>query len=103
MAEKNFFYDLTEDPVQAEILHIKSYLSSLVVDVIANKKWTQAEAAAVLGIAQPRISEIKQAKLDKYSVDFLLSILVQLGYGLTVNFTPKSKKKPIQFALQLRK
>ncbi|WP_454710508.1 helix-turn-helix domain-containing protein [Delftia acidovorans] len=103
MAEKNIFYDFIEDPVQAEMLYVKSYLSSLVVEIIYQKKWTQSEAAAALGVAQPRISEIKQAKLEKFSVDFLMTILIKLGYKLKVEFDPSSKNKPISISLQIKK
>ena len=103
MIEKNIFQDFIEDSVHAEMLHIKSYLASLVVEVIAQQKWTQSKAAEELSIAQPRISEIKQAKLEKFSVDFLLTILAKLGYRFEIGFTPKNLKKPIQVTLKQAK
>lgn len=103
MAELNIYHDFIEDSVQAELFHIKAYLAALVVELIAQKNWKQAEAAQALGVAQPRISEIRKAKLDKFSVDFLLSLLVKLGYQFDIDFTPKSSKKPMKVALHLKK
>lgn len=99
MAEKNIFHEFIEDAGLAEALHLKSYLAALVVELIAQKKWTQTEAAEILGVKQPRISEIKQAKLDKFSVDFLLLLLSKLDYKIEIDFTPKKLKKPIKVSL----
>lgn len=102
MAELNIYHDFIEDPVQAELFHIKAYLAALVVELIAQRDWKQADAAKALGVAQPRISEIRKAKLEKFSVDFLLSLLVKLGYQFDIDFTPKSIKKPIKVALRIK-
>lgn len=100
MAEPNIYHDFIEDPVQAELFHIKAYLAALVVELISLKGWKQAEAAIALGVAQPRISEIRKAKLEKFSVDFLLALLVKLGYQFDIDFTPKSSKKPMKLAVR---
>lgn len=99
MAEKNIFNEFIEDPGLADALYLKSYLAALVVELIAEKKWTQTEAAKHLDIKQPRISEIKQAKLDKFSVDFLLLLLAKLDYKLEIEFAPRKLKKPIKVSL----
>lgn len=99
MAEKNIFNEFIEDSGRAEALHLKSYLAALVVALIASKKWNQTEAAKHLDVKQPRISEIKQAKLDKFSVDFLLQLLAKLGYRLELDFNPQKLKKPIKISL----
>jgi len=99
MAEKNIFNDLEVAPDLVEILHLKSYLSALVVALISEKKWTQTEAAKHLGVKQPRISEIKHAQLEKFSVDFLLQLLSKLDYRIDIEFSPHRLKKPIKMAL----
>lgn len=100
MAEKNIFHEFITDPGLAEIYYIKSYLAALVVELIAKKDWTQTEAAERLGVKQPRISEIKKAKLDKFSVDFLLLLLVKLDYRFDIDFTPKRSRKPMTISLR---
>lgn len=50
---------------------IKSYIKS--------EKITQAEAAKRFGVAQPRISEIYQGKIELFSVDKLNNMLARVG------------------------
>jgi len=102
MAEKNLFHDLADDLGQAENLHLKSFLAALIVNLIAQKKWTQTEAAKYLGVKQPRISEIKNAQLTKFSVDFLLQLLSKLNYRIDIDFNPHKQKKPITVSLVLK-
>jgi len=56
----------------------------------ALRKWidregiTQAEAAARLGVAQPRISEIARNKVDKLSLDYLVGLCAKAGVAVKV-------------------
>lgn len=50
---------------------IKSYIES--------EEITQAEAAIRFGVAQPRISEIYQGKIELFSIDKLINMLARIG------------------------
>src|ERR1700728_2751968 len=54
----NVFKDMGFDDALAESLLIRGSLMIEIEMVIKSKGWTQAEAARVLGVTQPRISEI---------------------------------------------
>ena len=41
--------------------------------------WTQVETAKLLGISQPRVSELLNGKLSKFSLDSLVNMLATLG------------------------
>ena len=41
--------------------------------------WTQNEAAKQLGITQPRVSDLLNGKLSKFSLDALVNMLAVLG------------------------
>lgn len=41
--------------------------------------WTQAEAAKQLGITQPRVSDLLNGKMSKFSLDSLVNMLAALG------------------------
>lgn len=82
-----------------DLTTLKSCLAALVVKIIADKGWTQPAAAAYLEVQQSRISDIKQAKLYKFSVDCLLEILIKLGYRLESEFTPQKLKKPLKISV----
>ena len=46
---------------------------------IAEKGWTQAEAAKVLGIAQSRVSDLVRNKWDRFSLDMLITLASRAG------------------------
>ncbi len=65
------FADLGFDTEEAALLQFKSRLLSALASY-ASEFDTQAEAAEALGVARPRISEIKNGHLDKFTTDLLL-------------------------------
>jgi len=46
---------------------------------VAVAGWTQAETARKLGVTQPRISDLLNGKLSKFSLDALVKMLARLG------------------------
>jgi predicted XRE-type DNA-binding protein len=54
---------------------------------------TQAEAAKVLRVTQPRVSDLLRGRIDLFSTDALIDMLARLGVGVRlVVRTPRSKK-----------
>ena len=46
---------------------------------IEQKGWTQKEAAKIMGVTQPRISDLKRSKLDLFSMDSLIAMAGRAG------------------------
>ena len=65
----------------------KEYLAGLISKNVAS--FTQAEAARMLGIAQPEVSRIIQRKLEHISMTKLLSLSELAGFEITVTINPK--------------
>lgn len=38
-------------------------------DIINAKNWSQADAAIQLGLTQPRVSDLVNGRIDKFSID----------------------------------
>src|SRR5262249_28961209 len=73
----NVFADLgLENP---EELLAKAALVQRIADIIAERKLTQAGAAKLLGIDQPKVSALLRGKLDGFSTDRLFRFLNALG------------------------
>jgi transcriptional regulator with XRE-family HTH domain len=51
---------------------------------IQKNSWTQAQAAELLGVAQPRISDLMQGHVDRFTVDMLMIWLQKLGKDVSV-------------------
>jgi predicted XRE-type DNA-binding protein len=70
-------------PEEAEHLRIRADLMSALGEVVAERGWTQAEAARALGVTQPRISDLLRGKIDRFSIDTLVHLLSQAGADVT--------------------
>ncbi|MEO7222164.1 MAG: helix-turn-helix transcriptional regulator [Devosia sp.] len=57
---------------------------------IEEKGWTQKEAAKILGVTQPRISDLKRSKLDKFSTDSLIAMAGKAGIRFELKYTFES-------------
>lgn len=79
----NVFKDLGFPDAEAESLLIRCDLMIEIEKIIKGRGWTQAETAKMLGIAQPRISELVHGKIDRFTVDTLLQYLSMLGKKVT--------------------
>jgi predicted XRE-type DNA-binding protein len=99
-AVRNAFELLTKDPVQFNMLSVKSKLVMTLVDMIKKRGWTQKDAAQHLNVTQPRISNLFQGKLDKFSVDTLLEMIVLLGFKLDMTYRPHNEEEPLEMKLK---
>lgn len=84
----NVFADL--DLPDAEELLAKSRIVYRICDIIAERKLTQAQAAKLLGIDQPKISALLRGKLSGFSTDRLFRFLNALDRDVEIVI----KKKP---------
>lgn len=75
----NVFLDLGFPPDEAAILAMRSELMCQLEIVIRDKRWTQAEAAKVLGISQSRVSDLIRGKFEKFSLDMLITLATCAG------------------------
>ena len=58
--------------------------------LIESRGLTQAQAARLFGVTQPRISDLKRGKIDLFSID---SLVEMLGHaGVRVSFTTSRRR-----------
>jgi predicted XRE-type DNA-binding protein len=67
------------DPGQAENMKLRSRLMMALRDHIAQEKLSQAAAAELMGVTQPRISDLVRGKVDLFSLDTLVNMLAATG------------------------
>lgn len=79
LSSGNIFIDLGFPPKEAKILAMRSNLMCELERLIAERRWTQAEAAKVLGIGQSRVSDLVRGKWDKFSLDMLITLMTRAG------------------------
>lgn len=79
----NVFADLGFAPDEAENLRIRSDLMIALCRVIIDM--TQIDAAALLGVSQPRVSELRRGLVDKFTIDTLVNMLARAGLQARVS------------------
>ena len=83
----NVFRDLGFPPDEAEHLRVRSDLLVQLQKAIKSKGLRQAEAAKLLDVTQPRVSDLMRGRLDLFSVDSLIDMLARVGVRVRVVFT----------------
>ena len=75
----NVFSDLGFNATEAENLRIRSAMMRALVAFIRKNELTQAGAAKLFGIRQPRISDLMRGKIHLFSIDNLVILLGAAG------------------------
>lgn len=78
----NIFVDLGFDKVEAENLKMRSELMIRIVQFYRKSGMTQAEAAGVLGLTQPRLNALLKGKIGLFSLDALVNIASRAGLNV---------------------
>lgn len=85
------FVDLGFRDAEERKLRVK--LAMQINDLLAERKLSQMEAARLLGISQPHISELKNYKLGRFSSERLLRFLTQLDRDVEIVIRPKARAR----------
>ncbi len=81
----NVFRDLGFRREEAEHLLVRADLMIEVQKLIASRRLKQREAAKVLHVSQPRVSDLLHGRIDLFSTDALIDMLARLGARVRVS------------------
>ena len=88
MTEKKRFtsvWDAIEDtPQDAASMRARSDLMMNLAEVIRQQGMTQAKAASLFGVTQPRISDLMRGRVNLFSMDTLIGMAAKAGMAPTV-------------------
>ena len=87
----NVFRDLGFSSDEAEYLQVRSELMANLQKVIKARGLKQAEAAEVLGVTQPRVSDLMRGRIDLFSIDTLIDMLGRLGIRTKLILYPRRR------------
>ena len=77
---------------EAEYLRIRADLLIQLQKALAERKLKQADAGELLGVSQPRISDIMRGRLDLFSIDTLVEMLSRLRIRVRLAVEPSKKR-----------
>jgi predicted XRE-type DNA-binding protein len=86
----NVFVDLGYADAKERTLKVQ--LAIEVNRLLKARGTTQAEAAKVLGILQPHVSDLVRYRLDRFSVERLMEFLVALGRDVEIRIRARVER-----------
>lgn len=73
-------WDAIEDtPEEAENMKLRSVLMTAIKNHIARAELSQAQAAKLFGVTQPRVSDLVRGKINLFGLDALVSMATAAG------------------------
>ena len=92
----NIFDAITDNPDEANELQTRAALMIAIRDLVIDKGWKQSELAKKIGLTQPRVSDLLNGKIEKFSIDLLMTCFFRLGF----RFKPVYKNHRLTMAVQ---
>lgn len=99
-ASDNIFDDLGFDRDEAANLRIRSDLMIAIMRIMRARNLKQQAAAELFGVQQPRISDLLHSKIESFTIDALINMLVRadvkvgLQIGQTNSVSPYNQTVP---------
>jgi predicted XRE-type DNA-binding protein len=81
----NVWDALSDSPEEAATMKIRSDVMIAIHDAVRAWDTTQARAASRLGVTQPRLNDLLQGKINKFSLDTLLTLAGRAGLKVKIN------------------
>lgn len=91
----NVFRDLGFGREEAEHLLVRADLMIQLQKLITSRRLKQREAARVLRVTQPRISDLLRGRIDLFSTDALIDMLARLGAHVRFSVKPSRRRSKV--------
>jgi predicted XRE-type DNA-binding protein len=80
-------WDAIEDtPAEAENMRLRSVLMMGLRAHIEKKGLSQMQASKLLGVTQPRVSDLMRGKIDLFAIDALVNLASAAGLRVEMHF-----------------
>ena len=82
-------WDAIEDsPEDAATMTMRSNVLIAITDTVQSWHTTQVQAARRLGITQPRLNDLLHGKINKFSLDTLMTLATRAGLKVKIEVRP---------------
>jgi predicted XRE-type DNA-binding protein len=88
----NVFKDLGFAADEAENLRVRADLMASIRGIIEKDELTQASAAELFGVSQPRVSDLVRGKIELFSIDALVNMLGAAGHRVKVSVARRNPR-----------
>lgn len=80
------FDAIADTKEEATNLKLRALLMNKIVDFIKENNLNQTQASEFFNVTQPRISDLFNGKLSKFSLDALVNMISRTGLDLEITF-----------------
>lgn len=80
------FDAIADTKEEATNLKLRALLMNKIVDFIKESNFNQTQASEFFNVTQPRISDLFNGKLSKFSLDALVNMISKTGLDLDITF-----------------
>ena len=80
----NVFEDIGFPKAEAAHLLIRTDLMLQIERALKARGLTQAKAAKLLKVSQPRVSDLMRGRIEQFSIDALVEMLARLDFTVTL-------------------
>ena len=89
MATLQNLYEVSEDdPIAADLYHLKTTLAVLLIERIRMSGWSGIEAAESLKTTPARISNLNKGRIDKFAIGKIIEWLLLTGLTVQIDYNP---------------
>ena len=81
----NVWNALEDTPEDATTMTMRSNVMIAITDKVRSWNTTQAQAARRLGITQPRLNNLLHGKINKFSLDTLMTLATRAGLKVKID------------------
>jgi predicted XRE-type DNA-binding protein len=81
----NVWDALEDSPEEAATMTMRSNVMIAIKDKVRSWNTTQARAARRLGITQPRLNDLLHGKINKFSLDTLMTLATRAGLKVKID------------------
>ena len=92
----NVFRDIGHPDADRE--QLRALLAARIIGVLDDRKLTVRAAQELTGVAAADFSRIRRVKLDRFTIDRLMSILASLGQQVQVSVEVKPRRDALALA-----
>jgi predicted XRE-type DNA-binding protein len=92
----NIFEAITNDVEEAADMEFRADLMLVMRDIFREQEASQAQIGQMLGIPQPRVSELLTGKVDKFSSDKLIGFCAKIGIRFKPATVQAARGRPLR-------
>ena len=78
------YLDVGFPPAEAESLLMRTQLTHALDTLIKERNLTQTQAGRLLGVSQPRVSDVTRGRIERFTIDALVEMLARAGVRLEI-------------------